>query len=81
MAQILLFSVVLKQTTGSRLPDIFLVISVLDGIYSARNVGQFELAARLIETVYDMDSRVCSFKLYSKLLLGLKMKVLTFVVF
>ena len=59
----------------NRLPDIFYVISFLDKVYTTRNVTQFDLAAKLIEAVYDADNRVCTFKLYSKLLLGLKMKV------
>lgn len=74
--QISLVQVVQQQMTGSRLPDIYQVILLLDKIYTTRNVGQFELAARLIEAVYETDCRVCSFRLYSKLLLGLKMKVL-----
>ena len=71
------FSVLLQKTSCSiRIPDIYQVLCVFEKILITGRLDQFELAAQLIEMIYQLDDKICSFKVYSKLMLGIKMKVL-----
>ena len=71
------FSAILEQTTNTvDAPDIYKAICILEKILATKRIEQFHLLAELIEAIYHVDAGICPFKIYSKLLLGIKMKVI-----
>ena len=75
---ILVFSAILNHsdiTVSIDVPAIYKMICAIENIFAEVQIHQFPLAASLIDIIYETGVGVFSYKIYSKLTLGIKMKV------
>ena len=73
-----IFSAILNHsdiTNSIDIPAIYKMICAIEKIFAEKQTDQFSLAASLIDIIYETGVGLLSFKIYSKLTLGIKMKV------